>query len=101
MNFGQERYSWMEQDPYTGDKMPFYMTYPMQNTLFEGLTESAALCPRAAGGGAALLLRGGAARRRLRLVGHHPAIFHMVLYICARAVGPAVIRSRHGTAPFR
>ena len=35
MNFGQERYSWMEQDPYTGDKMPFYMTYPMQNTLFE------------------------------------------------------------------
>lgn len=35
MNFGQERYSWMEQDRYTGDKMPFYMTYPMQNTLFE------------------------------------------------------------------
>ena len=35
MNFGQERYSWMEQDPYTGDKIPFYMTYPMQNTLFE------------------------------------------------------------------
>ena len=35
MNFGQERYSWMKQDPYTGDKMPFYMTYPMQNTLFE------------------------------------------------------------------
>ena len=22
MNFGQERYSWMEQDTYTGDKMP-------------------------------------------------------------------------------
>ena len=56
---------------------------------------------RAAGGGAALLLRGSAARRRLRLVGHRPAILHMVLYICARAVGPAVIRGRHGTAPFR
>ena len=65
------------------------------------LTESAALCPRAAGGGTALLLRGGAARRRLRLVGHRPTILHMVLYICARAVGPAVIRGRHGTAPFR
>lgn len=35
MNFGQERYAWMEQDPYTREKMPFYMTYPMQNTLFE------------------------------------------------------------------
>lgn len=35
MSFGQERYPWMEQDPYTREKMPFYMTYPMQNTMFE------------------------------------------------------------------
>lgn len=33
MNFGQERYSWMEQDPYTGDKMPFYMlTFKLEYT---------------------------------------------------------------------
>ena len=35
MNFGQERFQWLEQDPYTREKMPFYMTYPMQNTVFE------------------------------------------------------------------
>lgn len=35
MSFGQERYPWGEQDPYTRAKMPFYMTYPMQNTMFE------------------------------------------------------------------
>ncbi len=34
MNFGQERYSWMEQDPYTGIKCLLY-DIPMQNTLFE------------------------------------------------------------------
>ena len=31
MNFGQERFQWLEQDPYTREKMPFYMTYPMQS----------------------------------------------------------------------
>ena len=35
MSFGQERYPWVEQDPYAREKMPFYMTYPMQNTMFE------------------------------------------------------------------
>ena len=35
MSLGQERYPWMGQDPYTREKIPFYMTYPMQNTLYE------------------------------------------------------------------
>lgn len=35
MSFGQERYPWMGQDPYTREKIPFYMTYPMQNILYE------------------------------------------------------------------
>ena len=39
MNFGQERFQWLEQDPYTREKMPFYMMYPRDARKIQSMVD--------------------------------------------------------------